>query len=165
MPKVGFLSKYTPSEAASSQPSREKKDEEEKELKEVVDVPDSDDLYEFFYQPLSPETSTGDLNQSSQPQPSHSEEVAFLKDEMGIQRKPRSTLRELLESRLRKDVPTKAPQIKLPTPPPTQPLWTNLADLKRKREDKGKEVIKGGKNLPPERSRAKGQANNPAQCK
>ena len=48
MPKVGFLSKYTLGEAASSQPSREEKDEEEEELKEVVDVFDLDNLYEVF---------------------------------------------------------------------------------------------------------------------
>lgn len=48
MPKVGFLSKYTLGEAASSQPSKEEKDEEEEELKEVVDVFDLDNLYEVF---------------------------------------------------------------------------------------------------------------------
>ena len=72
-----------------------------------MDVCDSND--EVFDQPLSPEMSTGDLGQSFQPLPSHFEEVASLEDEMGIQRKPRSTLQELLQSQPGKDAPTKAP--------------------------------------------------------
>ena len=41
--------------------SNKEEDEEEERQKEVVDVSDSDDLYKFFNQPLSLETSTGDL--------------------------------------------------------------------------------------------------------
>ena len=61
MPKVTFPFQHTPGEATSSQPSNKEKDEEEERQKEVVDVSDSDDLYKFFNQPLSLETSTGDL--------------------------------------------------------------------------------------------------------
>ena len=42
-----------------------------------------------------------------------------------------------------------APQTRLPTPLPTQPLRADPADQKMKREDKGKEVVEGGKNQPP----------------
>ena len=110
MPKVVF------------QPSKKEESEEEERQKKVMDVSDSNNLYEVFDQPLSPETSTGDLSQSFQPLPSHFEEVASLEDEMGIQRKPRSTLQKLLQSQPGKDAPTKAPHTRLPTPPPTQPL-------------------------------------------
>ena len=111
-----------------------------------MDVSNSNDLYEVFDKPLLPEALTGDLGQSSQPLHSHFEEVASSEDEMGIQRKPRSTFQELLDSQLGRNTPTKA---RLPTPPPTQPLRTNPTDPKRKRDDKGKEVMEGRKNLPP----------------
>ena len=65
---------------------------------------------------------------------------------MGIQRKPRSTLQELLESQLRGNALGKVAQTRLPTSPPAQPLRLEPAYLKRKREQKGKEVIEGGKN-------------------
>ena len=58
------------------QPSSKEESEEVERQKKVVDVSDSDDLYEVFDQPLSPETSIGDLGQSSQPLPSHFEEVS-----------------------------------------------------------------------------------------
>ena len=61
MPKVTFPFQHRPGEATSSQPSNKEEDEEEERQKEVVDVSDSDDLYKFFNQPLSLETSTGDL--------------------------------------------------------------------------------------------------------
>ena len=61
MPKVTFPFQHAPGEATSSQPSNKEEDEEEEGQKEVVDVSDSDDLYKFFNQPLSLETSTGDL--------------------------------------------------------------------------------------------------------
>ena len=98
MPKVTFPFQHTLGKATSSQPSRKEEDEEEESQKEVVDVSDSNDLYEFFYQPLSPETLTSDLGQFSQHQPSCFEEVTLLEDEIWIQRKQRSTLQELLES-------------------------------------------------------------------
>ena len=68
---------------------------------------------------------------------------------MGIRKKPRSTLQELLESKLGRDAPTKALLTRLLTPSRTQPLRANPADQKRKREDKGKKVTEGGKNQPP----------------
>ena len=67
---------------------------------------------------------------------------------MGIQRKPRSTLQELLESQPGGNAPGKVAQTRLPTSPPTQPLRLELVDLKREREQKGKEVVEGGKTHP-----------------
>ena len=85
--QVTFPFQHTPGEATSFQPSSKEEDEEEERQKKVVDISDSDDLYEFFDQPLSPETSTGDLSQFSQPQPSRFKEVTLSEDEMGIQKK------------------------------------------------------------------------------
>ena len=67
---------------------------------------------------------------------------------MGIQHKQRSTLKELLESQPGENVPGKVPQTRLPTPPLAQPLRLELADLKRKREQKGNKVVEGGKTHP-----------------
>ena len=63
-----------------------------------MDISDLDDLYEVFNQPLSLVTSTGVLSHSSPPQFSCFEGATPLSDEIGIQRKQRSTLQELLES-------------------------------------------------------------------
>ena len=66
---------------------------------------------------------------------------------MGIQHKPRATLQELLEAQPGGIAPGKAPQAKLPIPPPTPalPLRLEPADLERKREPKGKEVVEVGR--------------------
>ena len=150
MPKVDF------------QPSSNEESKEEERQRKVMNVSNSDDLYEVFDRPLSPKTLTGDLGQFSQPLPSHFEEVASLEDKMGIQRKPRSTLQEHLESQPEREAPTKVPQTRLPTPhPPTQPLRTDPTDPKRKRDDKGKEVMEGGKNLPPLETKHQMAANQP----
>ena len=67
---------------------------------------------------------------------------------MGIQCKPRSTLQELLKSQPEGNSPRKVAQTRLTTPPPTQPFRPEPANLKRKREQKGKEVVEGGKTHP-----------------
>ena len=105
-----------------------------------MDVSESDpeDLYEVFNQPPSPVTSTGVLGQLSPPQSSRFEKAAFLLNEIGIQRKQKSTLLDLLKSQPSRDAPNKALQTRLP----------DLVDQKRK-EDKGKKVMEGGKNQPP----------------
>ena len=90
--------------ATSSHPAYTEEEEEE----EVVGVSDSEDEFEVFNQALSPETSTFDL----------SHPFTLIIDEMGIQHKPRSTLLDLIESELGRDVPGKVTQTKPPTPPP-----------------------------------------------
>ena len=67
---------------------------------------------------------------------------------MGIQHKPRLTLQKLLESQPGGNALKKAAQTKLPTPPPTQPLQSDPVDHKRKREQKGKEVVEVSKDHP-----------------
>ena len=73
---------------------------------------------------------------------------------MGIQRKQRSSLQDLLESQPGKDAPGKVAQSKLPTPPPALPLQLEPAGLKRKREPKGKEVMDTGKIHPSQEDEA-----------
>ena len=77
---------------------------------------------------------------------------------MGIQRKPRSTLQELLESQPGENTPEKATQTRLPTPSPTQPLRLEPIDLKGKREQKGTEVVEGEKTHPSQEGKAQRRA-------
>ena len=100
---------------------------EEEEEEEAVEVSDSEDEFKVFNQALSPETSTFDLGHPFTP----------ILDKMGIQRKPRSTLLELIESQPGGNALGKATQTRLPTPPPALPLRSEPADLKRKRGAKG----------------------------
>ena len=59
VPKVDFPLQRTIGEATSSQPINKKGDEEEEEKeKEIVDISNSEDLYEVFDHPWSPETTS-----------------------------------------------------------------------------------------------------------
>ena len=67
---------------------------------------------------------------------------------MGIQRKKSSTLQELLESQPGGHALRKEPQTRLSTPPPTQPFRADPTDHKRKREEKGKDVVETRRSQP-----------------
>ena len=95
-------------EASSSGPIVKKNEEEEEG--EIVEVSDSEDNFEVFNQSES-------LVEESQIR-----EASPVLDIMGIQRKPRTGLLDVMESTLRSKVPEKNAQAKLPPPPPTQPL-------------------------------------------
>ena len=76
-------------------------------------------------------------------------------DEMGIQRNSKRSSLDLIKSQLGKDAPGKSAQLQLPPPPPPKlppplpqpslPLRAEPVDLKRKREQKGKEVLEAGR--------------------
>ena len=103
----------------------------------MVEVADSKDEFEIFNRALSPEISNPDLGLPFSP----------IIDEMGIQRKPKSSLFDLIEFQLGRDAPGKAAQTKLPIPPSALPF--QAVELKRKKESKGKEVMGAGQILPP----------------
>ena len=84
---------------------------------------------------------------------------------MGIQRKQRSTLQELLESQPRGHTPRKVAQSKLPTSPPTQSLRVDLVDHKRKREENGKEVVEAGRTHPSQEIEPQRGAKQPEVCR
>lgn len=94
-------------------------------------------------------TITSDLSQFSQLQYSHIEGAVTSSDEIGIQWKQRSTLQELLESQPGRDALEKLAQTKLPPPPPVSTYRVDPINHKKKREEKGKEVMEMGKNVPP----------------
>ena len=119
----------------------------------MVEVADSEDEFKVFNRELSLEASNPDLGPPFSP----------LIDEMWIQRKPKSSLLDLIESQPRRDAPEKAAQAKLPTPSqtriptPSPALPSQVAKLKRKRDAKGKGVI--GTELLPSRTKFKGPPN------
>ena len=76
---------------------------------------------------------------------------------MGIQRKPQKNLMELIKNQLGKRGLGKSAQPKFPPPPPkspprapqpTLPSRIEQADPKRRREQKGKDVIDIGRSCP-----------------
>ena len=78
-------------------------------------------------------------------------------DKMGIQRKNQRCLLDLIESQPGRDAPEKSAQPKLSPPPPKfpfpppqppQPTRPDHANLKRKRKQKGKEVVDAGRSRP-----------------
>ena len=71
-------------------------------------------------------------------------------DEMSIQRKSKRSLLDLIESQLGKDALGKPTQPKLPPPFPQPSLPSRLEpiDPKRKREQKGKDVLEAGRSRP-----------------
>ena len=78
-------------------------------------------------------------------------------DEMGVQRKPQRSLMELIENQPRKgasgkstqsQIPPSLPKSPPPTPHPPQPIRPEPADPKRKREQKGKDVVETGRSRP-----------------
>ena len=109
-------------EASPSQPivkeeeEEEEKEEEvkEKEPGEIVDLSDSQDEFEVFNRPLSLENTSADLI--------HQQKVGIVAlDEMGIQRKSKRSLLDLIESQPGKDAPGKSAQPQLPPLPPKLP--------------------------------------------
>ena len=124
IPKVALPPLYTAKGATSSHPAIRKEEEQKEE--EVVEVSDSEDEFEVFNRSLSLEASTGDLGHSSPTQSNQNRRVIPIPDNMGIQRKQRSTLQELLESQPGENVPGKVPQTRLPTPHLPSPSDLNL---------------------------------------
>ena len=97
IPSVG----ESPSQPVVKEKEEEKEEEEEEEEPEgIVDLSDSQDEFEVFNQPLSLESTLADLD--------HQQQVGIITlDEMGIQRKSKRNLLDLIESQPRKDAPGK----------------------------------------------------------
>ena len=107
-----------------------------------MDLTDSLDDFEVFNQPSFPKS---------------------LPEEMGIQRKPQKSLMELIEDQpgrgaLGKSAQSKLPppSLKSPSPAPQPSLFskTEQADPKRKREQKGKEVMETRRSRPTHKKEA-----------
>ena len=111
IPSIGA----SPSQPIFKEEEEEKEEEEkERELGEIVDLSDSQDEFEVFNRPLSLENTSADLI--------HQQKVGIVAlDEMGIQRKSKRSLLDLIESQPGKDAPGKSAQPQLPPPPPKLP--------------------------------------------
>ena len=101
---------------------------------------DSEDDFDVFNQLLSPEALIGDLDDLFPVQTDHAQEEAAIPADIGMQRKQMTGLLEVMESSTRGKAPEKPSQAKLPPPAPIQ-----LVDHKRKRDQRGQEVVEGGK--------------------
>ena len=137
---VVTLSAGVPSPSPILQEGEE--EEEEQEDKGFVDLTESADEFEVFNQLSSPKN---------------------LPDEMGIQRKPQKSLQELLESQPGRGEPRKSAQPSLPppsprsppcAPQPTLPSRTEQVDPKRRREQKGNDIMETGKPRPTSEDKA-----------
>ena len=146
----------TPSVGASSSQLILEEEEEEKEKEEeespegIVDLSNSSDEFEVFNQSLSPESTSANIDFQ------HQADV-ITPDKMGIQRKSQRSLMDLIESQPGKCAPGKSTQPKLPHPPPKSslpppqpslPSRPKPADPKRKRDQKGKDVVDAGTSHP-----------------
>ena len=120
------------------------KEEEE----DIVEILKSGDDFEIFNQLLSSEPPIADLSDLPPALVSYTQEAPFVPDTMVLQRKMRTSLLGFLESHTGGNVPKKAVQPKPPALPSTQTSQLNLADKKRKRDPKGKEVLEERRNLP-----------------
>ena len=128
IPKIALPSQCAvKEEATSSQPST-------KEEEGIVKVSDSEDDFEIFNQPLSPETPSGDLGHTPPTKASQAQGNSPLLEDMGIQRKLKAGLLAVMESEAGDKVLEKATQAKLPPLSPTQPLRADPADHKRERD-------------------------------
>ena len=87
---------------------------------------------------------------------------------MGVQRKPQKSLMELIENQPGKSASRRSTQSQIPPPPtkspppaphqpshqPPQSVRAEAADLKRRREQKGKNVVDTGKSRPTRKEEA-----------
>ena len=111
----------------------------------MVKILDSEDDFEVFNRPKSPEAPTGDFNHLPSAQVSQIQEDFFIPKAMGIQRKPRAGLLGVMESQSRCKALEKTTPVKLPPFPPSLPPWPDPMDNKRKRDQRGPEAMEGGK--------------------
>ena len=72
------------------------------------------------------------------------QEDFFVPEAMGIQCKPRAGLLGIIESQSRSKASEKTTPAKLPPPLSSLPPRLNLADHKRKRDQRGPKVVEGG---------------------
>ncbi|KAK9997119.1 hypothetical protein SO802_021805 [Lithocarpus litseifolius] len=135
VPKVDLPFLRTAKEAATpSQPAI-------KEEEEVVDISESKDDFEVFNYLQSLEVPTEDPSHPLSAQASQIQEDFSILEEMVIQRKPRASLMEVMKSQIRSKVFEAAAQAKLSLIPTPQDPQEELTDKKRKREQKGKDVV------------------------
>ena len=109
-------------EATLSQPAtREEKEEEEKGkvVKMLNSEDESDDDFEVFNQPESPEVPVGDFSHLPSAQVSQTQGYPSILEAMGIQCKPRTSLLEVMKSQTGGKAPEKTTQAKLPPLSPT----------------------------------------------
>lgn len=105
----------------------------------------SKDDFEVFNLLEFLKVSTGDFSHLPFAKVSQIQRDSSILEAMGIQRKPRVSLLEVMEFQSGSKAPEKTTQAKLPPPLPTQSLRADLASHKRKRDQRSQEVVEGEK--------------------
>ena len=100
-------------------------------IAKVVEVSDSEEDFEVFNQPLSPEPIDANFSHLPPAQVSNIQEAPSIPNAMVLQCKAKTSL---LESHVEGIVPEVAIQTKPPTSLPTQTSQPDLANKKRKRD-------------------------------
>ena len=113
-----------------------------------MEVSDSEEDFEIFDQPQSLEPSGATFSHLTPTQVSSVLETFDIPNTMVLQRKPKTSLLELLESHARRLVPEVAVQTRPPTPLPTHTSQLEPTDKKRKWDWKGKDVVEEGEVVP-----------------
>ena len=143
----------------------EEKDEKIEKEEKVVELGLSEDEFEAFNRAQFYEGLFGDLSDLNCTEANFSFSETPLEEDMGIQRKQKSSLLDLIESQPRRKTQGRAAQSKppspsqsklpytpskLPPPPfkPTLPPRTKPSDPKGKKESKEKKVVQVEKSHP-----------------
>jgi len=111
----------------------------------VVEVSDSEEVIEAFDQPQAPESSGATFNHFPPIQVSNVQKTSDIPDAMVLQRKPKTSLLELLESHVVGSVPEVAIQTRPPTPLLVHTSVLEPTNKKRKWDRKGNDVVEKGK--------------------
>ena len=111
----------------------------------VVEVSDFEEDFKVFNQPLSLEPIDANFSHLPPAQVSNIQEAPSIPNAMVLQCKAKTSL---LESHVEGIVPEVAIQTKPPTSLPTQTSQPDLANKKRKRDWKGKNIAKEGEVIP-----------------
>ena len=109
-------------------------------------MPDSEDNFEVFNRPQSPEAPANDFSYLPSTQVSQTQGDSSIPEAIGLQRRTKSSFWDLIESSVGGNALEEATQAKLLPPPSTQPLRLDPTDHKRKRDQKDPKVVEGGKS-------------------
>nr|POE57240.1 hypothetical protein CFP56_01893 [Quercus suber] len=119
-----------------------------KETTKVIEVLDSEEDFEAFDQPYSPESPGATFKHLHPTQVNSTQESSFVPDTIVLQRKPKTILLKLLESYAEGSVPEVTIQTRPPTPLPVHTSPSEPVDKRRKRDRKGKDVAEEGEVIP-----------------
>jgi len=118
------------------------------EAVKVVEVLDSEEDFEAFNQPQSPDSPGATFSHLPPAQVSDIQEPSDIPDAMVLQRKPKMSLLELLKSHAGRSMPEVAVQTRPSTPLPVHTPSFEPAEKKIKWDRRSKDVVEEGEVFP-----------------